>query len=320
MLVKFRKRTQIGSTVYAHESEADLDNGTADQVIRMGLAYRIGSGERSVEAAFAFNSVGGVSGVLDPDGNIITGRVHPYYHFHGFAGNQAAGDGKFFDLSGINHGVRGNDLSDTQMFATPGYVSTVDPTSGATNSVIRIPAVDFDYNGGEKLIVWWLGKAVAEGSQQHVIGDGYSTSVKGWGITSTAAGKLQIILSGATQGYSGSSATTLFDGTLHSFGVVLDGQDRRYSVWSDDVLDSNFSAGYLSYGSGADFDVKTTNTVNIGSASPSPGGTAGIATATRALVILRLPTSYTLPDVASFTELFKQLRANPGKLILASAF
>lgn len=248
-----------------------------------------------------------------------TSSIFPYYHFHGYAGNQVAGDSKFFDLSGINHGVRGANLSDAQMFTAAGYVSTVDPASGLTDSVIRIPSVNFDYNSGEKLIVYWLGKATAEASQQHIIGDGYSTSVRGWGITSTSAGKLQVIMSGATQGYSGTSSETLFDGALHSFGVVMDGENRKYSVWSDDALDANFLNGYLSFNFGADFDVATTNTVNIGAASPAPGGTSGIATATRALVIIRLPASYSVPSTSAITEVFKQLRTNPGKLILSSA-
>lgn len=246
--------------------------------------------------------------------------VHPYYHFHGYAGGQVAGDGKFFDLSGINHGIRGTNLSDAQMFTTAGYVSTVDPASGLTDSVIRIPSINFDYNSGEKLIVYWLGKVTAEASQQHIIGDGYSTSVRGWGITSTSAGKLQVIMSGASQGYSGTSSTTLFDGALHSFGVIMDGENRQYSVWSDDALDANFVNGYLSFNSGNDYDVASTSTVNIGAASPSPGGTSGIATATRALVIMRLPASYAAPAISDLTDAFKQLRTNPGKLILASAF
>lgn len=263
------------------------------------------------------------SGVLtvemgDDSGEPRATTVFPYYHFHGFAGNQTAGDGKFFDLSGINHGIRGANLSDAQMFTAAGYVSTVDPASGLTDSVIRIPSINFDYAGGEKLIVWWLGKCTAEASSQYLMGDGYSTSVHGWGIYVPTTKKLQVVLSGATQGFSGSSTAEVFDGTLHDIGVVLDGENKKYALWTDSTLDPGFS-GYSTFNAGTAHDTKTTATLNIGAASPAPGGTGGIATATRSLVILRLPASYPIPSVASVTSVFKQLRANPGKLILASA-
>ena len=133
------------------------------------------------------------------------------------------------------------------------------------------------------------------------------------------AGKLQIIISGASQGYSGSSTAAIFDGTLHDFGFVFSGQTRKYAIWTDSALDAGFS-DYLTFNSGADFDTKTTNTVNIGAASPAPGGTSGIAVLTRALVLMRLPAGYVVPDSYTFTNVFKRLRANPGKLITASDF
>src|SRR5687768_14072900 len=169
--------------------------------------------------------------------------VCPYYHFHGFAGGQVDGDGKFFDLTGFNHAAPtiGGNLSNAQIFANPGYVSTVDPIAGATDSVLRIPAINFDYVLGEKLIIWWLGKCLAEASGQFMLGDGYSTTVKGWGVMAASTQKLQMVLSGATQGYSGSSATSIFDGTLQSFGVVLDGAEKKYAFWSNGELDANFS-------------------------------------------------------------------------------
>ena len=51
-------------------------------------------------------------------------KSHPYYFFHGYAGNQFAGDSLFFDLAAGNHGVRGGNLSDSEMFATAGMVTT----------------------------------------------------------------------------------------------------------------------------------------------------------------------------------------------------
>lgn len=246
---------------------------------------------------------------------------HPYYHFHGFAGNQIAGDSKFFDIASGNHGYRGNDLSDAQMFATPGYVSTVNPVTGATDSTIHIPPVIFDYNSGEKLIAWWMGKCLAEGSGAYMMGDGYNSSNHGWAILVNSNQKLQIVLSGATQAYSGQSATLPFDGNLHSFGFVLDGAAKKYAFWVDEQIDTLFAVnGYIPLSAGGGFDTRTTATINIGTAAPAPGLVSNsLPVSTRALVILRLPASYAVPKITAVESTFKQLRADPSKLILASA-
>lgn len=245
---------------------------------------------------------------------------HPYYHFHGFAGMQAAGDGKFFDLAAGNHGIRGANLSDAQLFGTAGYASTIDPVGGTTDSVIRIPSVNFDYSAGEKLIVWWLGKCTAEAGAAYMLGDGSSTSVRGWAVLVNTNQKFQIVLSGAAQGYGGQGTTAPFDGALHSFGMVLDGEAKKYAFWIDETVDPLFTNGYISFSTGTDFDTKTSATVNLGTAAPAPGSASNsIATATRALAILRLPASYPVPAISSVASVFSQLRANPGKLVLASA-
>lgn len=246
--------------------------------------------------------------------------AHPYYHFHGFAGDQIDGDSMFYDKAASNHAVRGANLSNAQLWATAGYASTVDSTGPAPDPVLRIPAIDFDYAGGEKLIIWWLGKCTPEAGYEAFTGDGYSSGQRGWSIRVTPTGKVQPMLYGVTTGFGGVSAATAFDGTLRDLGVVLDGQNKKYCVWVDGAVDTNFGSDYIVFDNGSAFDTKSTNTVNLGSSTPAPGGTLGIATATRAYVILRLPASYSVPAIADVTAAFRQLRANPGKLLLASAF
>ena len=248
--------------------------------------------------------------------------VHPYYHFHGFAGDQIADDAVFYDKAAGNHAVPGANLSKSQLWTTAaGYASTIEPVGGSTDSVLRIPSINFDYAGGEKLIIWMLGKWTPEGSTASMLGDGSSTSLRGWRVLVPTTGKVQIVLDGASSLFSGSTTAVAFDGALHSFAVVVDGAAKKYAMWVDEVVDAAlFSGGYGVLSSGTDADTKTANTVNIGSTTASPGGTAGIATSTRALAILRLPSTYTVPAIATMTAAFNQLRANPGKLLLASAF
>ena len=215
------------------------------------------------------------------------------------------------------------DLSISQLWTTnSGYASTIDPATGVTDSVLRIPAVNFDYAAGEKLIVWWLGKCLAEASGAYMLGDGRSTTNHGWAVLVNTNQKFQIVLSGATQGFGGQSATLPFDGSLHSFGMVLDGAAQKYAFWIDEAIDTLFStSGYITFSSGTVFDTKTSATVNLGTADAAPGVVSNsLATATRALVILRLPVASAVPAIADVTSVFQQLRANPGKPILASAF
>lgn len=251
-----------------------------------------------------------------------TGKTtsHPYYHFHGYAGGQVSGDDKFYDMSGINHASRGANLSVSQLWANAGFASTVDPATGVTDSVLRMPSLNFDYAGGEKLIIWWLGKATPEATNFTLIGDGVSTSLHGFQMRVRTDGKMDLVLFGATAGYSTYSTGVPFDGALHSVAMAFDGSAKQHCVWVDEVVSYGGNAGFTEFNSGTPHDTKTSNTLNIGHAHAAPGQTwESGATQTRALVIIRLPASYAMPGAATLTSVFQQLRSNPGRLVLSSA-
>ncbi len=254
--------------------------------------------------------------------------IHPYYFFHGYAGGQIAGDSTFFDLVSGNHGTRGVDLSDANMFANSGYISTVAPASGVTDSCIRLPNLNFDYIAGEKLFIYWRGIAAGSGlaAESAIMGDGWGTSSTQHGvqIRTTTAGKVYIMLVGTTAGFGLGSNSVVFDGTnMHDFAFLVDGDSKQYGMWTDGAMDSQFAATYKQFSSGSLFDTKNSNTFNIGSGQAAPGATTqpqgGEATKTRCAVIIRFPASYTVPSVSAVTNAVKALRANPGKLLLASA-
>ena len=265
---------------------------------------------------------GGVDGIFDPtaDGVILSlAEKNRYYHFHGAASVQCADDPRFFDMSGTNDGVFGAHLSVANAWTNPGYVSTVDPIGGSTDSVIRIPSLNYDYDGGEKLIVWWCGKATAEGADATFMGDSYGTAVPGVRVRARSTGKVDVVCYGGGVGrYSPTSTATVFDGAIRDFGFVIDGASRKYGVWVDGVFDAALGGALGNMGAGS-ADTRTSNTWQIGAGSAAPGGTDGIVVRTRGLVIIRLPASRALPAVGDLTTIFKQLRANPSALILAGA-
>jgi hypothetical protein len=331
MIVRFVNRTQIGSVAYEKGTDADVDNGTAEILSRAGNAVITGAGSRAVEAAFAFDSIGNAIGVIDPAGNILSSRAHPYYFFHGYAGGQVAGDSVFFDMAAGNHGVRGANLSDASAFANAGYVSTVAPSGANTDSCLRIPGLNFDYAGGEKLFIFWRGIAAGNGlgAESAIMGDGWGTSTAGSGqrgvqIRTTILGKVYLVLYGATGGVGAGSTAVTFDGTNpHDFAFVIDGENKKYGMWVDGVFEPNHANTYQTFSSGTVFDTRNGNTFNLGSAQASPGTLTqpqgGEATKIRACVIIRLPASYTTPTVATVTSAIQSLRANPGKPLLANA-
>lgn len=250
--------------------------------------------------------------------------IHPYYFFHGYAGSQLAGDSVFFDLAAGNNGVRGADLSDSDMFTNAGYVSTKAPSS-PYDICIRMPNLNYDYPGGEGLFIFWRGIITAPASETAMMGDGTATSAGNHGvqIRCTTAGKVYIVLFGTDGGKVGAASTNaVFDGTLHDFAFVMDGTNKNYAMWTDGVLDSAFAGGYLPFNQAFTLDTKNGNTFNLGAAAAAPGtGTlpqGGLVTKTRALVIIRTPALYSI-SLSKVTEACKALRANPAKLLLAGA-
>lgn len=252
---------------------------------------------------------------------------HSSYFFHGFAGDQILGDPAFYDISGnIKDAVPGEHLANADLWATAGYASTLNPATNTEDSVLRLPNLNYDYNIGQKLIVFWLGHVDAEGAAAEMMGDGTSTSGAGVALRINTNGTHQLVLSdGTNQTFSGSSSVAVADGTLKALAFALDGSARKYCLWSEDsdrmVLPFNQVADYATLDSGNPRDTSNPNTWNIGCARPkSAVSAAGIVTLTRALVILRLDASATMPSVARLTQVFTALRRAPSHLIRSDAF
>lgn len=244
--------------------------------------------------------------------------AHPRYHFFGHADNLIAGDGKFFDRSGMeNHGIRGAHLSDANMFATANHVSTLNPATSTEDSVIRIPNLNPDYAGGEKFIFFWKGQCTAE-TDVGVFGDGGNTTYPGIEVRSKAGGKCQLVARGATiSAFSGSTTATPFDGNTHSVGILIDGTNRQYGIWVDGAVD----IAVQTLDSSKAADTPNANTFNIGSVYPAAAvSTIGQVVKTRAFHLLRLSASDAVPTQGELTDVFKALHANHSVPVLGRAF
>jgi hypothetical protein len=244
------------------------------------------------------------------------------YVFHGFAGSQGLGDTKFYDISGIGaHGVFGEDLSTANAWANVSYVSTVNPAGGTEDSVIRMPGLNLDYAGGEKMILWWLGKVTAEGSNVSFVGDGIASGYPGVRVRVRSDQKFDVVVTnGSQQEFSIPTSSVVADGSLHSFAWVLDGSTFKYSMWVDELQEPLHFDQWAIMGSGVSRDTRNSNTFNIGSAAPKiAASTDGIASQTRAFVLLRLASDVNLPSLGKFTKIFDYLRATPNQFVKTGA-
>lgn len=253
---------------------------------------------------------------------INLGVVHPRYWFHGHAPSQSSDDNRFRDMVAGNDGIFGIDLSKANAWANrgKGYISNVDPASGVTDSVIRIPGPNFDYNGGQSLLIWWAGQATPEGSDTHLMGSSSTSASGGVAVRLLASGRLSFVLYGG--GDSRFSTTTtdnaagkpFVSAEYHSFGILINGRDRTQSMWVDGQINVN----ELTLSSAAACDTLSSNTWNIGTATPA-GGTTGAAVNTLAFAGLKFLAPDVLPTIAQITSVLQALDRDPRRLILAGA-
>lgn len=248
--------------------------------------------------------------------------AHPRYWFHGFAPTQSTDDAVFRDLVAGNNGVFGANLSKVNAWANKakGYISNVDPISGATDSVIRIPGPNFDYNGGQSLLIWWAGQCTPEGSDTHLMGSSASSAAGGMAVRLHSTGRLSFVLYGG--GNSRFSSTTTDNvagkpfvaGEYHTFGILVNGRDKTQSMW----VDGQINASELVLSSGDPVDTLSSATWNIGTAAPA-GGTIGVAANTLAFAGLKFLASDTLPTIGQITAAFQALGRDPRGLLLVGA-
>ena len=278
-----------------------------------------------VDPVFAVSNP--ITGVVEKlqvaDQSIPLPIAHRRYYFAGCAGDQIVDDPAFADISGTgNNAIRGANLSAAQLWANAGYATVIDPVGGLTDSVLRIPALNYDYNGGESLLIFWLGQATPEGADVTIMGTSGMSSTSGIRVRCKSTGQVDFALYEAStvQQFSGASSNDVagkpfVTGELHAFALWINGQTRQHAIWVDGLVNVTLR----DFGTKQAINTLTSNTFNIGAGSAAPGGTEGIASKTRALHILRFSALDSLPSVGDMTTAIKQLRVTPGRLILSGA-
>ena len=239
------------------------------------------------------------------------------YYLHYNAAKQTASDTKVHDISGAkNDGIFGANLPAASAWANAGYISTLNPGAGATDSVIRIPPLIWDFTGGESLLIFWKGIVTPEAADESLMGNTAGATPAGMRVRVKTTGAVDFVISsGGTQYYaSGSSAVCFEAGKVHSFAIAIDAKKAAYSVYVDGKIDKR---NWVFNGNVA-VDCRSVVPWTIGASSASPGGTAGIATQTSALVMLRGRVGLGLP--ADVDDLVSDLHRTPDMLVNKGAW
>lgn len=268
-------------------------------------------------AVYATDSSGNVTGLVGPDGEdvVLWRDMYPSdgYWTHIHAAHANRGSQIAPDISGSqNHGTCGANLSAAQLAATQDYYSTVLPATGVTDSVLRFPPLYHQWLQGENLFLFWSGIVTPGGATEAIIGNTADTSIAGFRVRCYSTGRMDVVVHDGAGGTQFASQTTndaagkpFVAGELHSISVFFNALTGKVQQYVDGLLNKenilvpkDEVGGY---------------TFNIGSVRPAPGLVEGLATQTRALVILRGRYGLHCEHLAPL--LAQRLHENPARVV-----
>lgn len=328
MNITLLQSVRIGGVVQASGTTLTVDDAIGSDLVARKAATNNSPFYGDVPVTASKTLTGG-SIISGPSGHLFevsaSGRLpneaHPRHYCHLFAGDQVADDGIVYDQSGsLSHATRGANLAIANLWANSGYFSTDNPVSGTPDAGLIMPPLNFDYNGGEELLLVWMGKLTAEVAAATFLADSpNSAGFNGFRLRVQSTGKFALWLqeNGSTNAWAaGDSSATLADGTLHQYAVLVSGKRKQYWTWEDGV--AVVTAGAVK--AGAAIDTRTSSNVYIGKDASASGVEAiGMATKTRALTMLRFAATDPQVDAAKAFEVVKALRASPGQLVKQGA-
>lgn len=260
----------------------------------------------------------GTASLVDGAGNNVPlAIVHRNLWAQFSATKLCADDGSVLDLSGnANHATRGPNLSIAQMNAAPGYFQTLLAGTNGHDPSLHMPSINFDYDGGEILLMVSLFKMAAPAADGVLVGNATSSSFNGFRIRIRTTGYLDVGMfstTGSVSFASGNCINALLDNTLHQFAVMISGRTKQGWMWEDGAL-TRATVAFP-----ATCDTRESTSLNFGSALQTPTVIAHTsATQQRGTVIMRWSPTDPAPAEANITSLLAKLRRDPGRVVTVS--
>lgn len=242
--------------------------------------------------------------------DVFASQVSGGYYCHLFAADSSNGDAVVPDISGAQaHGAFGSGMTKAIAWGTSGFASTNNALS-FQNFVM--PAINWDYLNGESLIVTWKGRGTPPASTKAFLANSIGSSDPGFALRVQADGRIQMYISGGTGVFLQPSVLVAFEASItHSFSVVIDGLNRKYSLVEDGVESRSMAL----IDSGNNIDTRTTDALLLGTQDVTGVASNAVISQTQALIILRGRVGKGLPE--NWLELVKAIQRNPGRLVTA---
>ena len=266
-------------------------------------------------APFIKDSGSNITGLKSPVSNVQLGTVHRNLWAQFSATTLCADDGSVLDLSGnANHATRGANLSIAQMNGVSGYYSTLLAGTNGHDPSLHMPSINFDYNGGEILLLVTLFKMATPAADGAIIANSSSTSANGFRIRARTTGYLDVGMfstTGSISFASGNCINALLDSTLHQFAVLINGRTQQGIFWEDGAI----TRATVTFP--ATCDTRESTSLNFGSVLQTPTVIAHTsATQQRGTVIMRWSATDPAPATADITTLLAKLRRDPGRIVV----
>lgn len=252
-------------------------------------------------------------------------NIHPNLWCDLTAANLVSDDPQVLDGSGAGrHAVRGIALPVADLHAEPGYFSTLKGTGSAQatlDTALHMPSINFDYDGGEALLVVVTFKAPVPAADESMLGNAGSSSANGFRLrlrSGVGAGYCDFGMystTGAVASLSGIGLTVLVDDTPHQYAVLMNGQTKNRSMWEDGVLTRP------NFGALASCDTRESAGLHLGATQINPSSAANTAAINfRRVTIFRWGPTDTVPELAAITTVVQRLRNNITRLPLQGDF
>lgn len=244
---------------------------------------------------------------------LFADQVTDGYFCHLWAGSSGNGDAVIPDISGADrHGAFNTNMTKALCWANPGFAST--DTGGAYHTFL-LPNLNFDYAGGESLIVVWKGRGTPPAAFKGILADSNGSSEPGIAIRVDATGKIQAYLSDGTGRFMATTAAIAIEPTVtHSYALCIDGTTRKYEQHVDGVVEGGGGLGGNPIGDGVTgYDCRSAKTLKLGTQNDYATVADTVVLQTEALVILRGRKGSGLPS--NYRQLMQAIARQPDRLV-----
>lgn len=318
MTILLTQAIQVAGVTQPAGTTLTLEAGLEADLVTRKCATYVSRPDQGITAE-VFAQVNSSTGRIEVSANgvnmntLFADQVTDGYFCHLWAGSSGNGDAVIPDISGADrHGAFNTNMTKALCWANPGFAST--DTGGAYRTFL-LPNLNFDYAGGESLIVVWKGRGTPPASFKGLLGDSNGSSEAGFAIRVNATGQIQAYLSpGGTGVFLTPTTLPAVEASVtHTYALAIDGVTRRFEQHIDGAVDGGVEVGGSLIGTGQSVDCRSAKVIKLGTQNDFSPAVDTIALQTQSLAILRGRKGMGLPT--NYRELMQMMARSPDRLV-----